>query len=88
VDAVYSFTPTADGTFTATLLEGVTVFDAVLYVVTDCSGITDDTCIIADDAWTDGGDTVTFDGTAGTTYYIIVDGYTADDFGEYTITVE
>ena len=72
-DVVYAFTPATTGDYTITY---VPTFDGALYVVTDCGDIPN-TCLEASEAqsfnppWDE---VITLTLTAGTTYYIIVDG--------------
>lgn len=66
-DEVWEFTPTQSGTYTIDVDDQG--FIAAAYVVTDCADIAN-TCI-AGDTFTP---SLSIDMTAGTTYYIIVDG--------------
>ncbi len=85
-DEVFRFMPTASGTYTITVDP---TFDSVLYVVTNCTSITSLTCLGAEDAVGSAPEVLSLGLTAGTTYYIIVDGYTtsSDLSGPYTITL-
>jgi hypothetical protein len=78
-DVVYSITARTTGTITVTTCGSG--FDTVLYVATTCGQSTtacnDDSCGVQS--------SVSFAATAGTTYYIVVDGYTTT--GTYTMTV-
>jgi hypothetical protein len=82
-DVVYTWTPTSSGTVQIdTIGSG---FDTVLHVYTGgCTG----TSVACND---DGGGSltslVTFSAVAGTTYYIIVDGYSSSAYGTYTLHV-
>jgi hypothetical protein len=82
-DDVFSFTPATSGSYTITATTG---FSATIYVVTDCANVSG-TCVAGHDvASTTSAFAVTM--TAGTTYYIVVDGYaTGADEGAYTLTV-
>lgn len=72
-DLVYRFTPATTGSFTVTVQPAVN-FDSSVTVLS--SGCTPADCIISgDQGGTGGTDTLTFTGTAGQTYYIVVDGY-------------
>ena len=51
------------------------------------SGDPEAACIAAEDDSIPGPETLTVNGTVGTTYYIFVDGYSATSKGTYTITV-
>jgi hypothetical protein len=83
-DSVYALTPETSGKYTITVDDS---FDSALYVVTDCEDL-GATCVGG--VSTAGvGETLDVMLTAGTVYYIIVDGY--DDVGNtdgsYTLTV-
>ena len=86
-DHVYVFAPTMDGIYTITL---DATFDSLLYVATDC-GAVGASCVGAED---DGGSStaeiLALDAVAGTTYYIIADGYsnTTDMSGPYVLTID
>lgn len=89
-DHVYSFTPTTTGKY----FIGLTTesgFDSALYVATDCANI-NTTCLVGDeDICSDCTESVTLDATAGTTYYVFVDGYQnagTPTGGAYTLTVD
>ncbi|MFT5432134.1 MAG: hypothetical protein ACI9OJ_002832, partial [Myxococcota bacterium] len=87
-DHAYAFTPIADGQYIVALAEAG--FDSALYVLTDCAD-TATTCQGADDQFPgNGGESLTLDLTAGTTYYVIVDGWSngSNVNGTYTLTVE
>lgn len=87
-DHVYAFTATATGKYIVTL---DSVFDAALYVVTDCQNI-DTTCLGGvDQTGSSAIETLSIDAQAGTTYYVIVDGYQATPpgaAGTYTLDIE
>jgi hypothetical protein len=88
-DLVYSFTPSTTGTYIVNV--GTANFDAAVYIATDCSMI-DATCLgAADSSGTSGNESRTFTGTAGTTYYIFVDGWqttpTPSNSGVFSITL-
>ena len=72
---VYAFTSTTTGPHTVTVAASGQL-DPVLYVTTDCTHLAT-ACVAAADA-TDVAqtETLTFDATAGTTCYLIVDGFT------------
>ena len=84
-DTVTAFTPTEDGTFIASITGD---FDSILYVTTDCSGDASACLEHADNAFASG-ESISWDGTKDTTYYIVVDGWA--DFtnanGTYTLEV-
>ncbi len=85
-DLVYSLNPSVTGSYTITL----TGFNSTLYVVTDCSNV-DSTCLAGDESCSAPtcAEKVTANLTAGTTYFIIVDGYdnSSNVSGAYTINV-
>jgi hypothetical protein len=89
-DQVYSFTPTVTGKYLIQLT-GADGFDTTLYVATDCSNI-NTTCVAGDDDICDPcTESVTINATAGTTYYVIVDGWQTTPpatGGAYTLTVD
>ncbi|MFH2008455.1 MAG: hypothetical protein ABI333_17850 [bacterium] len=72
-DVAYEFTPAVTGDYT---IRYVPTFDGALYVVTDCADIAN-TCLAASEAASGGApwdEVINLTLTAGTTYYIIVDG--------------
>ncbi len=77
-DVVYSFSVGSPMTVTVNMAD-VNVFDAALYVVTDCSNI-NGTCVAGSDlcvpACGGGEESVTFAAAASTTYFIIADSFT------------
>lgn len=78
-EQVYSFTAPADGMVTATLSTAVGGLD--LMVLEDLTGgCAADSCIAAEDS------EVTWSATAGTTYYLVVDGR-LDASGDFTLDV-
>ncbi len=87
-DHVYAATPSFDGTWLVTLTGAS--FDSNLYVVTDCDDI-GNSCVAAnDEVCSSCTESVTVDATAGTTYYVIVDGWnnSSNTAGDYTLTVD
>jgi hypothetical protein len=88
-DQVHAFTPTVAGKYAVTLTG--TNFDSALYVVTDCQNI-NTTCLVGDeDICSNCTESLVIDATAGTTYFLIVDGWqTAPPAtgGAYTLTVD
>ncbi len=85
---VYSVTPDTSGLISATTDSGLTDFDTVLYILTDC-GDTGTEIACNDDIDGQGGNYSSYlewDATAGTTYYIVVDGY--DSAGGFELTVQ
>ncbi len=83
-DHVYAYTPAVDGTYDVSLDPS---FDAALYVVTDCAA-PGASCLGGSDNL--GPEQVSVSMQAGTTYFLIVDGYSAYSnlSGAYTITVQ
>lgn len=79
-DHAYSFTPSSSGVYTVSV---DSTHDAALYVATDCSDIAN-TCVIGDDGTDE--DSLTLQADAGTTYFLIVDGYAGAE-GPYTLNV-
>ena len=85
-DHLYRFEPPQDGVYTVDI---DTQFDAVLYVLSDCTD-PDSSCLGASDvAFTTGVETVTFSGSVGQVYWIVVDGWSTSTnlAGEYVLTV-
>ena len=83
-DAVYQFTPTADGSYHVALSAD---FDSTLYVVADCGDV-DGTCLGGDEVVGTGQvEDVDVDLSAGQTYFIIVDGWGANAAGSYQLEV-
>lgn len=71
-DVVYSFTPAVSGSYSF-YLGG---FDTLLYVVTDCANISATTCVAGIDNCSGiCSESLTLTLNAGTTYYVIVDGW-------------
>ena len=86
-DVVYEFTLSQPMYVTviadATAEAGYTGWDNALYVVTDCSDILN-TCVAASDTTVngyEGGTTV--DPVPAGTYFVIIDGYGTDDYGDF-----
>ena len=88
-DQAWSFTPASDGTFKFSF--SGSSFDGTIYLVTDCGDIAN-TCLAADDNISETGtETLQLDLTGGTTYFLIVDGWSNADStlnGTYTLEVE
>lgn len=83
-DVVYSFTPSVSGSYTFTYTPD---FDGAMYVVTDCSDIAG-TCLGGSEARSRGFDEiVTIDASAGTTYFIVLDGGFTGHRGTFTLQV-
>ena len=75
-DIVYQYTPVASGNIVIDLVPG-SGFDTALYVYTDdCENVTPTSCEAAADAPGDGtAEQIVVPLESGTTYYIVVDGY-------------
>ena len=84
-DHVYVFEAPLSAEIEISLLDDG-AWGSSLYVVTDCGSV-DATCVTGDEAIGPGGESVTFDAVAGTTYYIVVDGYGGGASGSYTLNV-
>jgi hypothetical protein len=87
-DVVYSFTPTASHSYTFTLSSAS--FDSALYIVSDCTKI-DTTCLGASNSACSVNctESLTAPLTAGTTYFIVVDGSSnlTNEAGPYTLVI-
>lgn len=88
-DHVYAFTPSVTKSYTISL-KGQN-FDSNLYVITNCGSV-DTSCLGADEmVGSNVTETLTLDLVAGSTYYVIVDGwqpFATTVGGQYTLTVE
>lgn len=82
-DVVYQFTPASGQNYDFTVIP-VANFDVSLYVVTNCVNATG--CRGADLAGGGGSETLRRNLNAGTTYFIVVDGFQGD-FGDFTLSV-
>jgi hypothetical protein len=82
-DVVYQFTPASSQNYDFTVTP-VANYDASLYVVTDCVNATG--CRGADVGGGGSPETLRRNLNAGTTYFIVVDGFQGD-FGDFTLTV-
>ncbi len=84
-DAFYSLTPTVTGIYTVGI--PTASFDSALYVMSDCTD--PNACTHSQDGLGSGGEELTLSLTAGTTYTIIVDGFSnlSNTAGTYTFTV-
>jgi hypothetical protein len=95
VDRVYAITPSANGFLTASLKRGPTNYDSVLYISTACSDAADVNDVLCADSYDavnnqplNGGEVLSMRVTGGTTYYLFVDGFDANDAGAYELTVD
>jgi len=85
-DVVFAFTSDVSGSAEIDLGGAtVTKFDAELYVRTTCTDTS--TQVDCDDSGV-GLDKLAFNATAGTTYYVFVDGYNTDDEGAFKLNVK
>lgn len=84
-DEVYAFTPVQSGDYVITLEPG---YDALLYVQLGCGAVAG--CVDASDVIGIGTEQVTLTAQGGTTYFIVVDGWsdTANVAGPYELTVD
>ena len=82
-DVVYAFTPSVEGNYSITV---PTVFDVVVYVVTDCTQMSESCVAYSDDAAPNTAETFVVYLAAGETYYIIIDGnsWNTNLAGEFT----
>jgi cysteine-rich repeat protein len=87
-DAVYVVTPSVSGTLRATVYTGPVSgasWDAQVYIRSDCATMTDLAC--ANDAGSRGMETATTAVTAGTRYFVIVDGVSGS-VGPFRLSLE
>jgi cysteine-rich repeat protein len=87
-DAVFTITPTVSGTLRATVYPGGD-WNTQLYVRTDCTAASEIAC--ANNAPSRGLETVTAPVTAGTRYFVIVDGvasFTTASTGPFRLSLE
>ena len=80
-DIVYSIVARTNGTITAST--SGSAFDTMLYVSTACGSAT----IACNDDFSGTTSRVTWSATAGTTYYLVVDGFNAVANGNYELTI-
>ncbi len=80
-DVVYVFNSAVDQQVNVSMLN--ISYDASLYVVTDCDDLS--TCVAGSDSFGLPSEDVSFMATAGTTYFIIADGFTIE--GTYDLSV-
>jgi hypothetical protein len=82
-DEGVSFTPPGDGRYTFAVTGNIS---RRIYLVTDCSSI-GTSCRQGDRAFGSGNATISTMLTAGTTYFLIVDGLASFSDGQFTINV-
>ncbi len=86
-DVVYSFTAPSTKAYTIMVSPTNSTYDPVLYVETACPFTDSSTCAAGSDSAGAGtSETVTLNATAGTTYFIVVDGW-GQSAGPYTLSV-
>jgi len=88
-DQVFAFTATATQTLRVSV-DATGSWDGIIYVVTDCADIPG-TCVGSVDGGASGAtETLDFDVVSGTTYYIIVDGYSdfSNNSGTYDLNLD
>ena len=85
-DVVYVVTPSASGKLTATL-NPASGFDSVLYAYKDACGVGANIVACKDEAGSSTDEVISFNVTAGTPYWVVVDGYSGDD-GVYALTLD
>ena len=82
-DVVYEVALSDGATLTAAVDAYSGYIDLAIYLVTDCDDMT--TCVAGDDGGNP--ETITYTHTGETTlYYLIIDGYSVNAFGEYILT--
>ena len=83
-DVVYAFTATTAGPYVVNLFPEAG-YDATVSVLGGCGNAS---CLaLADNTLEGVKETVTVTATAGTTYYIVVDGYRTEERGGFTVSV-
>ena len=95
-DRIYKVTVTANGFLTSHVVRGSTSFDSVLYIAKTCDDVQANQDLLCADSYDTsspqpqlfGGEVVSVRVTAGQTYYLTVDGFNPDDFGNYLITFD
>ncbi len=87
-ERIVAVTPLHDGFLTASLTYGVTNFDAVLYVRTDCSNAQTEMACANNysQGMAPGGEVVSFYAKKGQTYYMIVDGSSSS--GDFELNLD
>jgi len=85
-DVIYSFTPVDTGSYTVTATP--TNFDINTYLLSSCDSSTGiSACVVGADDHASGAESFTTTLTAGTTYFIVVDGYQSSSKGPFTLNV-
>ncbi len=85
-EVIYAVTAPADGLMEASTDNALTDFDTILYVLTDCGDLGTEVACNDDVAQGVTTSTASWDATAGTTYYIVVDGFQST--GGFELSVE
>ena len=85
-DHVYMFTPDADAVYTVTVNAD---FDSGTYAATTCDDVATSCVAGSESAFGDDPESFTLSATAGTTYYIFVDGWSNENnvAGDYTLSI-
>jgi len=89
-EVVYSFTPTSSKSYTVKVTPSAG-YDPLLWISTGSCGNGSDCVYAVDAGGTSNVEQITFNGVAGTTYYIYVDSYSetaASRYGTFTIEVK
>ena len=84
-DVIYKLTAPKSGTYLAALPAGLSDFDPVLYVQDGCTSSA--TCITSDDVPGGAGEDVIFSAATGQELYLIVDGLSASNVGDFVLTL-
>jgi len=94
-DRIYAVTPSVNGYLTANLSRAATTYASVLYASTACSDASPVTATLCADSVDPmgvqtlfGGEVLSFQVSAGTTYYVYVDGATAATGGAYSLGLD
>ena len=85
-DVVYAFTPSAEGNYVFTV---PTVFDVVVYIVKDCSAMSESCVAYSDSALPNSAETFVAYLAANETYYIVLDGnsWNTNLAGDFTLKI-
>ncbi|MBW2701786.1 MAG: hypothetical protein JRF33_13305 [Deltaproteobacteria bacterium] len=84
-EELHELTVGAGESFIISVAYDADAVDAFLWATTSCGDVLGASCVASADTNTDGTESIVID-TAGT-YYVVVDGYYADECGAYTLTV-
>jgi hypothetical protein len=86
-ETVYSFTPSSTGNYGVTITKSASSGPSLLYVTTNCGDVTNTCLADSGDVWSTSSATFGVPMTAGTTYYLMVDGWFANEDGAYTLQI-